>query len=276
MINKNSISRRKHERQMLSVFIGTLCLSALVMIITISYQNKAHQERYIPQAVYLEAENELSLMKDKVETLEMQLEEQRADYEARLKIYENEVDYLTSKLKENIDIEQQTYESINPTATPSSYRAIPIVSFEAKRTPVTNLTVTEMNELVNYICEERACSDEDPLDNPFYNSGESFYNMECETGISAIYIMGIFTVESSFGKNMCKPNNAGGLTNGSGSFKSFNTINDCILYTGQLLSRYRDNYDLETIEEIGSRYCPVNPAWPTKVTEFVNEYSSYV
>ena len=100
--------------------------------------------------------------------------------------------------------------------------------------------------------------------------------MECDTGINALYVMAIFTTESGFGENMCRKNNAGGITSSKGGYKSFNTIDDCILYTGNLLSRYRDKYDLETIEEIGSRYCPVNPEWPDEVSEFVELYSDYV
>ena len=279
---KSTLFKTKANRNA-AIFVALMFYTILTMFITAAVINKQTQGKYISMEAYLAAEEEISLLKDKVSDAEQRLEEQKFMYETQLSIYESEMDYILSEFhrqqedQEEVDCgipEQVKYESLPPQDGPSTYRAIPLKTEE--QTPVSGLTLTEMNELVNTICEKRANDDESPSDNPFYNTGETFFNMERDTGINALYVMAIFTTESGFGENMCRSNNAGGVTNSKGGYKSFNTIDDCILYTGDLLSRYRDKYNLETIEEIGSRYCPVNPEWPDEVSEFVELYSDYV
>lgn len=241
---------------------------------------RKYQRDYINMETYLSAESEVSLLKDQIDDLKRELDEQQAIHNTEIQTYEDEIDRIISELESYKIADAQLpdmvhYQSLPPNDDPSMYRAIALKTVE-ERSPSSNLTSTEMNDLVNLICAKRSDDDEDPQDNPFYDSGETFYEMECDTGINALYVMAIFTVESGFGESMCRPYNAGGITSSDGDYKSFKSIDDCILYTGELLSRYRDNYGLETIYEIGSRYCPVNPDWPDDVSEFVDTYSDYV
>lgn len=260
--------------------IGLVLYTMLIVIVTATRINKEYQGEYISMSAYLAAEQEVSLLQDKVKDLEIRFDEQEAKHKTEIDIYDSQIEILTEELRKYKEDESDSikehikYEAIPSDDNPSKYRSISLTS-EA-RSPVTKLTSTEMNDLVNAICERRACDGEDPTRNPFYNTGKTFYDMECETEINAMYVMAIFTVESGFGKDMIKPNNAGGITGSNGRFKSFDSINECISYTGGLLSRYRDNYDLETIDEIASRYCPVNPEWASRVREFVSTYSEYV
>ncbi len=254
---------------LLSIFrLGELCME------------RKYQRNYISMETYLSVEDEVSLLNDQIDDLKRELDEQEALHNTEIQTYEDEIDRILSEL-ESYRIADATlpdmvkYQSLPPNEDPSMYRTVVLKTVE-ERSPMSNLTSTEMNDLVNLICEKRSDDDEDPSDNPFYNSGDTFYEMECETGINAVYVMAIFTVESGFGESMCRPNNAGGITTGDGGYKSFNSIDDCILYTGSLLSRYRDNYGLESIYEIASRYCPVNPEWPDDVSDFVDTYSDYV
>ena len=120
---------------------------------------------------------------------------------------------------------------------------------------ITGFTAEEFNELIEMIADHR-----DIENCVFSNTGETFVEVEETYGVNGLYLLAIFTNESGFGTNMIRPNNAGGLTK-SGEYISFDSINDCILYLGNLLRIYEDKYNLNTFSEIGSRYCEGNSEW---------------
>lgn len=133
---------------------------------------------------------------------------------------------------------------------------------------VTNMTEDQFNELIKDICDYR---NQDYKTHPFYNTGKTLVEVEEKYEINGIYILTIFTIESGLGENMIRKNNAGGIKK-NGTYAEFETINDCILYLGQLLEKYSDKYGLETFPEIGSRYLENYVSWAKEADEISTLY----
>ena len=73
---------------------------------------------------------------------------------------------------------------------------------------------------------------------------------------------------------MIRPNNAAGLTK-DGRYCTFDSISECILYLGNLLRIYDESYDLQTFEEIASRYCEGNEDWISDNEEICDLYADF-
>lgn len=99
---------------------------------------------------------------------------------------------------------------------------------------------------------------------------ESLVYVEEEYGISGTAILAIITWESDFGDNCANYNNLGGIKI-NGYYASFNSVNECILYIGELMNMYVYSYDLSTWEEIGSKYCDYT--WAQHISNTISEYN---
>lgn len=139
----------------------------------------------------------------------------------------------------------------------------------SKSTTVSGLSGNDFNELIDVIAEHRGIDD-----CVFTGTGETFETVETEFGINGLYLLTIFTNESGFGENNVRANNAAGIKIG-GEYTSFDSINDCILYLGELLKTYDDNYNRDTFSEIGERYCPGNQDWIDSNVEVCNLYADF-
>ena len=186
----------------------------------------------------------------------------------------------TQKKTEQIHMQSRTigtFEKYYASPTPMVNEEVHVVTLRevpekidvSKSTTISGLSSDEFNELIDTIVEHRKISD-----CVFTGTGESFAKVEEEYGINGIYLLAIFTNESSFGENTVRKNNAAGIKIG-GEYTSFDSINDCILYLGKLLKTYNDKYDRDTFSEIGDRYCPGNQDWIDDNADVCNLYADF-
>lgn len=91
--------------------------------------------------------------------------------------------------------------------------------------------------------------------------GESFYWLEHNHNINALFAISIAVIESGAGTsyNARKRNNLFGI----GPHKVFNSYNDCIDYLGRLLNK--TSYRGKSIDTIGRIYCTDGTNWAGKV-----------
>lgn len=250
-----------------AMFAIGIAIIAMITVTLIAVSNAARidDSKKVDMSVYLQAEQEVRLLKDQVDFYKQANE----DLEGQLSTANAMIESLR---------EQQKTETETETAAPEmpdeiSVRTIsyePEINYDlSESTNITNLSADEFNELIKVICEHR---DIEYTECPFYNTGDAFEYVESEYGINGIYLLTICTIESGFGSNMIRSNNAAGITNGDGYIK-FESINDCILYLGELLGKYNSNYNLSTFEEIGSRYLEDSEDWVNMAQEISSAYS---
>ena len=134
---------------------------------------------------------------------------------------------------------------------------------------ISGLSAEQFDDLIDTIATHRGIDD-----CIFTDTGKYFVEVEETYGINGLYLLTIFTKESSFGEYMIRPNNAAGLTKG-GRYCTFDSISECILYLGNLLRIYDESYDLQTFEEIASRYCEGNEDWISDNEEICDLYADF-
>ena len=70
---------------------------------------------------------------------------------------------------------------------------------------------------------------------------DAFLKAEKDYGVNALYLMCKFGLESGWGKYTAAKNNIGGWTNNDGTYKEFESIEQCILYISKNISiMYRE------------------------------------
>ena len=183
-------------------------------------------------------------------------------------------------LYEDIIIIQDEIESIviEPTVDESA-----TTEKEVEEEPVAiNLTdITKPSNLtadqLNFIIDEQL-TDIGESYTKFSGMGESLVKMEQETGVNALFCLSVGSLESGHGTSYAaeSKNNLFGLIGNSGNLMSFDSVDDCVMYWGELI---RDNYidnGRTTVSAIQSKYCPGSSTWSGNVTYFMNEYSEHV
>ena len=98
---------------------------------------------------------------------------------------------------------------------------------------------------------------------PYINT---FLEAEEKYGVNAFYLMCKLGFESGWGRYQCAPNNIAGWTDGKGGFKSFNSIEECILHVAYRLSDYYKNTVGHRLEDVCNMYCPSDEYVPTLLT----------
>lgn len=104
--------------------------------------------------------------------------------------------------------------------------------------------------------------------------GNALAKVEKEYGINGMNILGIITIESGHGTQMSNAHNLGGITGSNGSYRPYASAEECILSMGSLLKSSYVDSGLTTMNAIGSKYCPGNPAWGGIISGVTNEYAS--
>lgn len=75
-------------------------------------------------------------------------------------------------------------------------------------------------------------------------------------GVNAFYLMCKFGLESGWARYESGENNIGGWTNKDGSYKDFNSVEDCIMHISKNLStRYKETVG-SRLGDVCKRYCP--------------------
>ena len=140
-------------------------------------------------------------------------------------------------------------------------------------TKPSNLTADQLNSIID---EQLSTIGESYT--KFSGMGESLVKMEQETGVNALFCLSVGSLESGHGTSYAaeSKNNLFGLIGNSGNLMSFDSVDDCVMYWGELIQdNYMDN-GRTTISSIQSKYCPGSSTWSGNVTYFMNEYSEHV
>lgn len=132
-------------------------------------------------------------------------------------------------------------------------------------TNVTNATEKDFDRMVTDIMNYRETKNSDMSD-----IGSTLVEVEEKYGISGTAILSIITWESNFGDDCANTNNLGGIRINN-SYVSFNSVNECILYMGELLHTYVYSHDLTEWEDIGERYCDYE--WSAKIVKTLSSYN---
>ena len=137
---------------------------------------------------------------------------------------------------------------------------------------ITGASAEEFDELIEWICDYRGIKYSDC---PFYGKGDVLEQIETEYNVSGVVCLGIWTWESSFGtSSMAKNrNNYGGITGGSG-YMYFDSIDDGMLYQGDLLERVYISNGYKTLYQIQSKYCPGNTKWASNILGTTEKYAT--
>lgn len=106
--------------------------------------------------------------------------------------------------------------------------------------------------------------------------GQAFINAQKKYGISASVLAAI-CIQETGGKssNAIKKNNVSNIAQGKG-WRKFNSVEECIDYTGKLLKNSYVNKGLSRLYQINAKYCPVEDtrgsyasqsAWARKIQQ---------
>lgn len=85
---------------------------------------------------------------------------------------------------------------------------------------------------------------------------DTFLEAEETYGINAFYLICKFGLESGWGQYESGENNIGGWTNADGTYKDFDSVEDCIMYISESLSTSYKNTVGTRLEDVCERYCP--------------------
>lgn len=85
---------------------------------------------------------------------------------------------------------------------------------------------------------------------------DTFLEAEDTYGVNAFYLLCKLGLESGWGQYESGENNIGGWTNGDGSYKDFESVEECILYISRNLStRYKESVGSK-LGDVCRMYCP--------------------
>jgi len=113
--------------------------------------------------------------------------------------------------------------------------------------------------------------------------GQVFLNAQQQYGINAAVLASICMHESANGSSPLarSKNNVGGVRiAGSTEFRTYGSVDECILHIAEFLKRSYINQGLTTIAQIGAKYCPVtdptdtqglNSGWGAGVSRWYNQ-----
>lgn len=257
------------ESVLFKILFAVLAIINLFTLAYFSAKIHALEENAIDKTVFTQYKCQVKVLSDELTKTKTELERLQLENEK----LESEFEVLELETNNFIDISEglihEYYTDIHEmvlsmTNNFKKSRSVELETLDLSSSrEVTNMTADEFNELIADICDYR---DQDYDTHPFYNTGKTLVEVEEKYEINGIYILTIFTIESGLGENMIRKNNAGGIKN-NGTYAEFETINDCILYLGQLLEKYSDEYGLETFPEIGSRYLENYVSWAKEADE---------
>ena len=113
------------------------------------------------------------------------------------------------------------------------------------------------------------------------NKGQVFLDAQERYGVNAAILAAICINESGYGTSSLArtKNNVGGVSQGKG-FKSYKSVDECIMDMARFLKSGYIDKGLVTIEQVGKKYCPVgdprdtkglNAGWGSAVASITNK-----
>lgn len=116
------------------------------------------------------------------------------------------------------------------------------------------------------------------------NKGQVFLDAQEKYGVNAVILASIAIHETGYGtSNLAKTkNNVGGIRKGSG-FKSYSSVDECIMDMARLLKQNYADKGLVTIAQVQQKYCPtsdpqdkkgLNSGWRSAVSGLVDKFET--
>ena len=107
--------------------------------------------------------------------------------------------------------------------------------------------------------------------------GEELVKMEEEYSVNALFCLSVGSLESGHGTSIAanKKNNLFGLI-GNNGIMTFDSVESCISYWGNLIRNHYIDKGLTTISAIQNKYCPDSSTWSNNVNYFMNTYANHV
>ena len=135
-----------------------------------------------------------------------------------------------------------------------------------------NLTAEEFNAVIKAVCDSYNRSTSEFI---YAGYGQAFVDAETTYGVNGLAILGITQAESGLNtsSNAWSTNNPTSICK-NGKLIYYGSPYESILATANLLSKYHDK-GCNTIYDIGSIYCPVNPQWGSVVEGYIERFASY-
>ena len=234
------------------LFAGTMCFALC------AYMAIADKEEYRMYSEDLEAQvSSLQTQLDDLETRESAI---NAAYTTLL--YQEEV----PSEKEPTDEEEPVTEEV------SVEEETPVANITYNPYTPSSLTADQFNTLINDVCESYRRS---PSEFIYAGYGQAFVDAENTYGVNGLVILGITQAESGLNtsSNAWTTNNPTSICK-NGKLVYYESPYESILATAKLLSKYHDK-GCNTIYDIGSVYCPVNPDWGSIVEGYIERFASY-
>ena len=213
------------------------------------------------------------ILSDQIDTMQNQIDTLTAE----LKILREENNELKDQITEKTTEVMNTEDLYEPMAITAGYfqdindETVSWNSYDNSITNITGMTVDECDLIIERILSNRDIS----LDNDISYCSTAIIQAEQQYGISATAILSIITWETGFDSDMYNwKNNVAGIKASDGSYRYFDSKNESILYTGELLRSYIDDFGLYSWTGIGERYC--DQEWSQRIPETTNLYNQYL
>lgn len=259
--NKNVMSYRDYQMWKLRdqvkwckicimlLFAGTLCFSLC------AYMAITDKEEYRLYSEDLEAQ---------VTSLQSQLDE--------LETRESAITaaYTTLLYQEEVPSEEKPATE-DPVEEPVEEET-PVANIAHSPYTPSNLTADQFNTLIDNVCESYRRSSSEFI---YTGYGQAFVDAENTYGVNGLAILGITQAESGLNtsSNAWSTNNPTSICK-NGKLVYYESPYESILATAKLLSKYHDK-GCNTIYDIGSVYCPINPNWGSVVEGYIERFASY-
>ena len=228
------------------LFSGTLCFALC------AYMAIADKEKYRLYSEDLEAQ--VASLQTQLNDLETRESSINAAYTTLL--YQEELPSEEEPVTEEVSVEEE----------------IPVANITYNPYTPSSLTADQFNTLINDVCESYRRS---PSEFIYAGYGQAFVDAENTYGVNGLVILGITQAESGLNtsSNAWTTNNPTSICK-NGKLVYYESPYESILATAKLLSKYHDK-GCNTIYDIGSIYCPINPDWGSVVEGYIERFASY-
>ena len=251
--------RRLESPSLISVLIINTAIVLTMFVVCIMFVRGELQQSYE------ETEKATSELSDEIYQLKCMIDEVQDEMQPEETI-ETSVLEETQNISNIHDYEYNAEDSLQVAQRLVLTEYIDIWDYTSNDiTNITNASEEEFNEMVSDIMEYRETKNSSML-----NIGGSLVKVEQNYGISGTAILSIITWESDFGDDCINTNNVGGIRIDN-KYVSFDSVNECILYMGELLHTYVHSHELTSWEDIGERYCDYT--WSEKIPETLSSYN---
>lgn len=237
-------------------FVGALCF-ALCALMAIT-----DKEKYRLYSKDLEAQ---------VTSLQTQLSEMETSESAIKTAYTTLLYQEENSTEETVE-EVSAEESVEETQVEEVAEETLVANITYNPYTPSNLTADEFNAVIKAVCDSYNRSTSEFI---YAGYGQAFVDAETTYGVNGLAILGITQAESGLNtsSNAWSTNNPTSICK-NGKLVYYGSPYESILATAKLLSKYHDK-GCNTIYDIGSIYCPVNPNWGSVVEGYIERFASY-